>query len=284
MENLIQPAFVKLNLSLNLLPELTDRGYYRVLFINTQAALHDDVVIKKKPRGIRINESTIEGEKNLAFSAAQRVMELFPAQRGVHIDITKRIPVRAGLGGGSADAAAVINGLANLFDIEMSAEERIAIAETLGMDVCYCVIGGLCRVEGYGNRVTRIPADMPRISTLIAIPPETKPSTGWAYSIIDTKQTGKYLKKVPALLEAITTRDISGIAANLHNDFQKPIEKRYPVSRFLRETMVKHGALGSLLAGSGLAVYGLFADTGTMKNARKMLEKNGVRCIETYTF
>ncbi len=283
MENTIQKAYAKLNLSLNLFPELTDRGYYRVLFINTQATLHDDVIIRQSTEGIIINDIFIDGTANLALSAAQSVIKRYQISGGIRIDIKKHIPVRAGLGGGSADAAAVINGLSLLFGLDMSMEDRTALAGKLGMDVCYCVVGGLCSVEGGGDRVIKLLFETPAIDILIAVPPETKPSTAWAYSILKKEEMGKGREKVPVLLDALAQRDIPAIARNLHNDFQGPIERHYPVTGLLRKKMLESGALGALLAGSGLAVFGIFDNPAAMKDARAELEKEGARCIATHT-
>lgn len=282
MENTIQKAYAKLNLSLNLFPELTERGYYRVLFINAQAALHDEVAIRQCTEGIIINDTVIDGAANLALSAAESVAKRYPLPGGICIDIKKRIPVRAGLGGGSADAAAVINGLSLLFSLEINVKKRTALAGELGMDVCYCVVGGLCRVEGGGDRVTKL-FGMPTIDILIAVPSETKPSTAWAYSILKKEEMGEGRKKVPVLLDALARGDIPAIARNLHNDFQRPVERQYPVTGLIRKKMLESGALGALLAGSGLAVFGMFDDPAAMETARVELEKGGARCITTHT-
>jgi len=282
MENTIQKAYAKLNLSLNLFPELTERGYYRVLFINAQAALHDEVAIRQCTEGIIINDTVIDGAANLALSAAESVAKRYPLPGGICIDIKKRIPVRAGLGGGSADAAAVINGLSLLFGLEINVKKRTALAGELGMDVCYCVVGGLCRVEGGGDRVTKL-FGMPAIDILIAVPSETKPSTAWAYSILKKEEMGEGRKKVPVLLDALARGDIPAIARNLHNDFQRPVERQYPVTGLIRKKMLESGALGALLAGSGLAVFGMFDDPAAMETARVELEKGGARCITTHT-
>ncbi len=283
MENTIQKAYAKLNLSLNLFPDLTDRGYFRVLFINTQAALYDEVAIRQTGEGISINDPVIEKAENLALTAARLMAGRYSLPGGLGIDILKRIPARAGLGGGSADAAAVINGLSLLFGLRMSSENRCSLARELGMDVCYCVVGGLCRVEDSGDRVTKLPFCMPEIDTLIAVPRETKPSTAWAYSILQKDELGAGHKKVPILLDAIKKRDIPAIARNLHNDFQNPIEQHYPVTRFVREKMLESGALGALLAGSGLAVFGMFGSRAAMNDAREALEKEGMLCFSTRT-
>jgi len=125
---------------------------------------------------------------------------------------------------------------------------------------------------------------MPEIDTLIAVPSETKPSTAWAYSILEKDGLGAGHGKVPILLDSIKKRDIPAIAKNLHNDFQMPIEKQYPVTRFLREKMLESGALGAMLAGSGLAVFGMFSTRTAMEDAREILEKEGAQCFATRTF
>jgi len=284
MENTILKAFAKLNLSLNLLPARGEKGYFNVLFINTQVELHDLVHLSTAPdKVIRMNDSVIDKESNTAYRAASLMFERYRLPGGISITIYKNIPIKAGLGGGSADAAAVMSGLAGRYHLSVSADERISLAKTIGMDVCYCVIGGLCKIEGIGDRVQRLPWAMPPIDLLIATPPAIKPSTRWAYSIIKESEIGKNREKMDRLLRGIKTHNITLIAENLHNDFEPPIQHFYPVTRFIKETMLQHGALGSLLAGSGLSVFGIFKNMKNILRAREVLEKDRINCIITRT-
>jgi 4-diphosphocytidyl-2-C-methyl-D-erythritol kinase len=284
MGNLILHAPAKINLSLNVLPQRGRHGYYEVSFINTQVNLSDRLIIEPTDRpGIRLNGSAVDNKENLAYRAATLMMERYGLKGGVTLRIEKRIPLRAGLGGGSADAAAVINGLANHTGLHISPEEKNELAQMLGMDVCYCVVGGLCTVSGVGETVTRLPFPLPQLSLLIATPPVVKPSTGWAYSLLREEELGKSLERYKLLLQSIAQGDTYGIVGNLHNDFELPIERRFPLVASIKATMADEGADAAMLAGSGLSVFGIFSDMGAMQHAMEKLKKSGVQCFMTKT-
>ena len=152
MGNTILTAYAKINLSLNVLPRRGEEGYYEVRFVNTQVTLGDRVRISDSAfPGIHMDQLLVDSSENIALRAAHLVCERRGITAGIDIDIEKRIPLRAGLGGGSADAASVINGLESRFGLCMQDREKNEIARRLGMDVCYCVQGGLCTVAGVGE-------------------------------------------------------------------------------------------------------------------------------------
>jgi 4-diphosphocytidyl-2-C-methyl-D-erythritol kinase len=286
MENTIFPAHAKLNLSLNLLPRRGLRNYYTVRFINAQLDLHDLVAIEVNGRGGRVTIETSgedPGPENIAARAAEILLRRYHIDRSVRISIDKRIPVRAGLGGGSSDAAAVINGLTAMLGLPLSPVQKNRIAQELGMDVCYCVTGGLCRIGGVGEIVERLPLDPPSLEVLLAVPEETKPSTAWAYSIVDDGAIGRELTRMDALFEGLKRRDPALVASGLHNDFEAPVGRVYPVVGRIKETLLSYGAAGALLAGSGLTVFGIFTDRHRRQAARAELEGRGIGCIETVT-
>ena len=151
------------------------------------------------------------------------------------------------------------------------------------MDVCYCVVGGLCTVSGTGEIIHRLPFHLPQLDLLIATPHEKKPSTGWAYSTLRKDEMGQSVHKYERLLECIERGNIYGIAENLHNDFELPMERNFPVIGSIRETMTQEGALRALLAGSGLSVFGMFSDKPAMRRAMEKLQKRGIQCFMTET-
>jgi 4-diphosphocytidyl-2-C-methyl-D-erythritol kinase len=287
MENTIFPAYAKLNLSLNLLPVRGPGNYFTVRFINVQLDLHDSITldIGGAWEGVAVEETSvpIPEKDNLALRAAEILAERFALTMGIRVSIDKRIPVRAGLGGGSSDAAAVINGMTELLSLPLSEEEKNGVARELGMDVCYCVRGGLCEVGGIGDVVNPLFMEAPRLELLLALPAETKPSTAWAYSVVDERAIGGGLAKLDGLVAGLRAKDPAAVAAHLHNDFAGFIERAYPVTRRMRETMVSFGAAGALLAGSGLTVFGIFTERAARSAAARALESEGVRCIETST-
>jgi 4-diphosphocytidyl-2-C-methyl-D-erythritol kinase len=277
-------AHAKLNLSLNVFPDKVERGYYRVRFLNTQLSLADSVEVRKTPSPtFLINSKQVDGGENIALRAARLMFEAYGLPGGVVIRLRKRIPPRAGLGGGSADAAAVINGIDTLFGLALKPEEKIGLGKALGMDVCYCITGGLAVVEGIGDVIRPLTLPAPELDVLLATPAERKSSTSWAYSILDPASIGKAEKKLELLIDGIAGKDPNGIARGIHNDFQEPIERHFPVARAIRECLLEHGALNAMLAGSGLSVFGIFENAAGMKRARRDLEGRGVECHRART-
>ncbi|MFW6138650.1 MAG: 4-(cytidine 5'-diphospho)-2-C-methyl-D-erythritol kinase [Spirochaetota bacterium] len=281
MKNINLKAPAKLNLSLNLLPEKGEMDYYKVHFINIQVDLFDTITIQKLPCPGVILEGEMTGKKNLAYQAARMIHRTCHLSHGVKIFLTKNIPTKAGLGGGSADAAAVINGLIRMFELQVDHSQKAALAKKLGMDVCYCITGGLAIVSGIGDKVNKLEIDPPFMYILIATPPVTKPSTGWAYSIIDKTRIGKNLEKSKRLLKGIRNKNIETVSENLHNDFEGPIEREFPVTGYIKKTMLQQGALNALLAGSGLSIFGIFKTTPPLMVAKSQLENNNIRCFIT---
>jgi 4-diphosphocytidyl-2-C-methyl-D-erythritol kinase len=278
-------ARAKLNLSLNVFPEKGERGYYRVRFLNTQLSLADSVEVRKtNAPTLLINRRQVDGGENIALRAARLMFETFGLPGGAAIRLRKRVPPRAGLGGGSADAAAVINGIDMLFGLSLKPEEKIELGKELGMDVCYCITGGLAVVEGIGDVVRPLEIPAPEMDVLVATPAERKSSTAWAYSVLDPASIGKAEKKLDLLIEGIARNNPRGIASCIHNDFQEPIERRFPVTRAIRECLLEHGALNAMLAGSGLSVFGIFENAAGMRRARRELEARGVECHQTRMF
>lgn len=284
MKNIVITSPAKLNLSLNLLPRRGEKGYFNVLFLNTQMTLADTVRISKTgEKTVRINEKEIDSASNIAYRTARLMFDRYDLRCGVCVDIEKKIPLRAGLGGGSSDAASVINGIDLLFDLDLTREEKLSLARQLGMDVYYCVIGGLCRIEGIGDIVQRVESKLPALDILIATPRQRKPSTAWAYSIVDERRIGRETERFDLLLEGIAHQDTEAVARNLHNDFERPVAAHYPFVETVKSEMNRQGARATLLAGSGLSVFGIFETAEAVLRAAKALESPHLMCFPART-
>ena len=285
MKKVTLRAYAKLNLGLNLLPEKTTSGYYKVYFINTQLKLSDRVKIKKLPtkNDIIVLSDEIEGKSNLAYEAAKTIKERYNLAEGIEIKIKKNIPIKAGLGGGSSDAASVINGMIEIFALNIDNGEKLQLAKHLGMDVCYCTIGGLCEVKGIGDEVYPLQIRTPRLNILLIIPANTKPSTGWAYARVREEDLGRNIDKINKLIEALKEGSIYNIAKYIHNDFERVMIREFPFLNDIKEAMLKYGALNASLAGSGLSIYGIFETKKLMKAAAIPFRKRGFRVICTET-
>lgn len=286
MKRIILKAPAKLNFNLHILPEKLANGYFKVKFLNHQAALADTIILEEIPSGIKLicddSRLAIE-ETNLACKAAEVVIKQFAPQKGVKIFLQKKIPVAGGLGGGSADAAAVILGLDKLWNLKLTDLQKLELAKNLGMDVCYSVIGGTCLIEGAGEKVTRLDFSLPPMPLIIISPPYAKPSTAWAYRTLDPKKIGCHLEKLEKLISAIKKKDILAIITNLHNDFEPSIFKAYNEVKRIKKEILKTGAVGALLCGSGLSVFGIFPNRKLAKRAIGVFLKKYPRTYLTET-
>ncbi|HEU4341158.1 MAG TPA: 4-(cytidine 5'-diphospho)-2-C-methyl-D-erythritol kinase [Candidatus Binatia bacterium] len=262
--NIRAPA--KINLYLRVLGRRKD-GYHSIDTIILPVSLFDEIKLTQR-RAVRNPELHVtcdhrlvpEGRKNLAYRAASLLMKEKQIDRAVHIHIRKKIPVGAGLGGGSSDAAAVLVGLNRLFRLGYTRKDLETIAADLGADVPFFIRGAPARARGIGERLTRI-GGFPKI-WLIILYPEIAVSTAWAYKNVRTKLTK------PIVNTSITSplKSCASLRKLLVNDLELVTVSRYPRIGSLKEQLIEHGAEAALMSGSGSAVFGLF------NSRRKALE------------
>jgi 4-diphosphocytidyl-2-C-methyl-D-erythritol kinase len=209
----------------------------------------------------------------LVYKTIKLLQEKFPKKSsGLSLKIKKNIPVKAGLGGGSSDAGAVLKYLNKTWKLNLSQKKLVELAAHIGKDVCYTSIGGLCKVFGVGERIERLKLRLPKLHLLIAIPDIKKPSTAWAYQNVDLSRIGKNEKKPDNIIRAIRDKNTREIAKNLHNDFEYSISKVFPEVNEIKRAMIKSGALNALLCGSGLSCFGVYLDLKSARAAFAMLK------------
>src|SRR3989338_4630383 len=189
--------------------------------------------------------------------------------------IIKKIPIGAGLGGGSGNAAAAIKGLNRLFNLGLNKNKMKKIASEIGSDVPFFIEGGACIVSGIGEKVKKIKSKAKL--NLLVIKPKTGISTNWAYNKLDKcNKKGKnsnQKKKQYNLIKALKSGNIKKISENMHNDFEPIIERKSPIIKKIKSDLVKSGALNSMLTGSGSAVFGIFKDKKAASSAYKSLKR-----------
>ena len=268
-------APAKLNLSLNIFPKKLPSGFYPIKFLNCQVTLFDEIILLEKDKGIEVecdNKQVPKGKANLAYKAAKTLQDKLAKKRGIKIFLKKRIPIAAGLGGGSADAAATLLGLNKLWNLKLTKNELLKIGDKIGKDVCYSLIGGLAEVSGSGEKIKRLLFAMPKLPVVIVTPEKSKPSTAWAYQNVDIKKIGRNEDKLKKLIAAIKKKNLPAIAKNLHNDFEYSIPKAYNEVSKIKKLMVTTGCLGTILAGSGFSVFGVYKNEQTAKKAYQFLK------------
>ena len=248
----------KINLTLDILGKRPD-GYHEVSMIMQSIALHDTLSLEKMREGIglKINVPWMKAdESNLVWKAAALVQERCGLKGGVNIRLTKRIPVAAGLAGGSADAAAVLRGMDRLYGLGFSDEELCALGAELGSDIPFCLMGGTMLSTGRGEVLRRLKG-MPTAWVVLA-KPRVSVSTAWAYQNYDEQGAERHPDN--ALVEQkIIAQDLKEMAPLLCNVLESVTIKKYEVIERYKQLMLEKGALMSMMSGSGPTVFGLTA-------------------------
>ncbi len=262
----IAPA--KVNLSLDVVG-LDDRGYHLLDMIMQTISVFEYITLTKQDEiEIKSNAKYIPtNEKNTAVKAAIKFFEYTGIKSGVLIDITKRIPIKAGMAGGSADAAGVIKGLDWLFKTNLSNEELSKIGLMVGSDVPFMLVGGTKRVKGTGELISNVPR-MPLCYFVVCMP-SIGVSTPEAFSNYDEMNIKTDIQ-TEKLISAIKSKDLKEISKYLGNDLEKAAKSKYTDE--IKEKLINLGALGSVMTGSGAAVFGIFDSEETAKNARDELK------------
>ena len=262
-------AFAKINLMLDINYKRTD-NYHDLFMIMQSVGVFDTVSVEKiKGKDIVIT-CNIDGipldEKNIAHKAAKA---FFKANRirntGIRIDITKRIPHAAGLAGGSADGAAVLVALNEIYEKNLSEDELCDIGVKIGADVPFCIKGGTLLSQGIGEVLS--PVKPLRRCYIVLAKPDCSVNTGAAYSQFDNFGKTHYPNQLE-FLKAIQSRDLKEICLRLENVFEQfiEVENRYEI----KDVMRKNGALGACMSGSGPTVFGIFEKK---ENAEKAAEE-----------
>lgn len=258
-------ARAKVNLSLDVLEKRAD-GFHEIRTVLQEIDLWDDVFLRPSRAGVKLasNRSDVPtGPENLAYRAALLMLDQLKARRrgglggGVEIEVVKRIPVGAGLGGGSTDAAAVLRGMNAIFDLGLSAEELIKLGVRLGADVPFFLLGGTSLAAGIGERLTVLPP--PPSCTIILARPPFELSTAEIYDRWQPGPTaGPY---TPRLLQALRSGNIIRLGAALGNMLEPVAAGIHPELTEIKDIMLKEGAWGASMTGSGSVVFGLLGST-----------------------
>ena len=267
MDEITLKALAKINLGLDVVRRRED-GYHEVRMIMQTIHLYDLLEIQKiREPEIQIvsNLSFLPvNENNLVYKAARLLQEEFALTDGISIKLTKRIPVAAGMAGGSTDAAAMLYAMNQLYDLGLSRRELMKRGVQIGADVPYCLMRGTALAEGIGEKLTPLPP-MPKCQILIAKPPISV-STKMVYEKLDSCEIKEH-PDIDGILDGLKNQDLEQVAASLGNVLEKVTVEAYPVIAQIKECMMEAGALGAMMSGSGPTVFGIFRDRRTAKEA-----------------
>ena len=267
-------AYGKINLTLDVTGRRED-GYHLLDTVMQSVSLWDEVEITPSTDpGVRLrsNKKYLPTDtKNTAYRAAALFLRHCGLEKtGVEISLKKRIPSRAGMGGGSADAAAVLRGLNDLFEAELGVPKLMELGAEIGADVPFCVHGGTCRCRGTGEQVEPI-FPMPDCFLVLCKPPAGI-STPRAYALLDQHPVSR-TQATEKMVRALEAGDLRQIGKSLSNRFEEAM-KLMQVGA-VEKTMLSAGALGAMMTGSGSAVYGIFEGEAAARNCMELLESHG---------
>ncbi len=270
-KTLTRKAYAKINLGLDVLRRRED-GYHEVKMIMQTISLYDTLTFRETETGIAVctdREDLPGDEHNLVYRAAKLLTDTYGIKSGVNIELRKRIPMAAGMAGGSTDAAAVFHGMNELCGLGMTEDEMCRLAVTIGADVPYCIQGGTALSEGIGEILTKLP-DIPDCFLLIA-KPDIDVSTKYVYEKLHAN-TLPYHPDIDGMRTAIEQGTLSGITERMENVLETVTVEKYPVIREIKDFMMENGAMNALMSGSGPTVFGVF-DTKEKADAAYRLLK-----------
>ncbi|ERI94832.1 4-(cytidine 5'-diphospho)-2-C-methyl-D-erythritol kinase [Clostridiales bacterium oral taxon 876 str. F0540] len=262
-------AYAKINISLDAVGKRED-GYHLLRMIMQSIDLYDLININKIDNGIKITSNkpyVPTDERNLAYKASKLFMDKYDIKGGVEIDIKKNIPVAAGLAGGSTDAAAVLKGMRHLYNINISDEEIMELGLQIGADVPYCMVGGTALCEGIGEKITKLKDFKNHI--LVVVKPPFGVSTKEVYQSLDIGKIYKH-PDTEALIKAIENDNIEFISGNMKNVLENVTLRKHRILKDIKYEMLKYGALGAMMSGSGPTIFAFFDD---MLKAQYCFEK-----------
>lgn len=280
MGKITEKARAKINLSLDVTGKRAD-GYHLLRTIMQSVELSDTVIIEYGGSGINLACSDPElpkGEGNTAYRAALLMCREYNIAEGIKIEIEKKIPVSAGLAGGSTDAAAVLRGINRLFALGLKKEELHELGSRIGADVPFCIAGGTVLAEGTGEILTPL-EPLPPVHVLL-VNPGLEISTAQVYGQFRPDNVIKR-PDTRLLVDAAGRKDMRTIAENMVNVLETVTARRHPVIADIKAEMIKLGAMGSLMSGSGPTVFGIFGSRPDALRALRSIEYKGHQSILT---
>ncbi len=276
MDEIKLKALAKINLGLDVVRRRED-GYHEVRMVMQTIHLYDQLLIQKSETpGIQIHSNLSflpVNENNLVYKAGKLLMDEFDIHTGVSVELNKRIPVAAGMAGGSTDAAAMLYGMNQLFGLKLKRKDLMERGVQIGADVPYCIMRGTALAEGIGEKLSSLPP-MVKCPVLIA-KPAVSVSTKFVYQNLKLNEQTPH-PDIDALITDIRNSDLDNICADMGNVLETVTIPNYPVIAQIKEQMLKSGAKASMMSGSGPTVFGLFGDEETAQRARAEMKASGL--------
>ena len=276
-------TFAKINLCLDVLRR-KENGYHEVEMVMTNVDIADVLEIKKlEEKKILLksdNKELAMDETNLIHKAVVMLQKEVKKEFGVEIVLEKNIPMEAGMAGGSADAAATLKAVNELFDLNISEERLLEIGANIGADIPFCIMGGTVLASGIGEKLKRL-KPLPRIKLLI-VKPRIGLSTRKVYESLDIEglnKTGFKHRDVREMVSIIESdkndkEKIDEIAKSLNNILEVPSIRLLPFISDIKKIMMENNCLGALMSGSGTAIFGIYENDEDILKTKEIFEKD----------
>ena len=268
-------ACAKINLGLDVIKKL-ENGYHQVKMIMQTVDICDELLLERADSGIVLTSDCPElsmGTDNLIYKAVRLMQETYRIPGGVRIHLKKRIPIAAGMAGGSTDAAAAMKGMNRLYGLDVPLRDLMSLGLALGADVPYCLMGGTALAEGIGEKLTALPPAPDRF--ILVAKPDISVSTRFVYEHLDAAGLTEH-PDIDGMRAAIEQGSLQGILDRMGNVLETVTIPACPIIRQLKTRMRELGAVNSLMSGSGPTVFGIFLEEQKIRQAREALEKEAL--------
>lgn len=275
MNTCVRKAYAKINLGLDVLGTLPN-GYHEVRMVMQTVDIWDELTFERTASGIAIStdsEDLPTNGDNLIYKAAGLMMEELGIKGGVNIYLRKKIPIAAGMAGGSADAAAAMRGICELYGLQVEDQRLMELGVRIGADVPYCIMGGTALAEGIGERLTELPS--PPDCWLVVAKPDINVSTKYVYEHLDAVGDFSH-PDIDGMITALKEGSLGGIVKRLGNVLEQVTVEAYPIVDDIKNGLRASGALGTLMSGSGPTVFGIFQDKEQADMAALQLERQSL--------
>jgi 4-diphosphocytidyl-2-C-methyl-D-erythritol kinase len=269
MKKICLKAPAKINWTLDVIGK-RDNGYHDVEMIMQSIGLYDRVMLREIRAGIRLRSNSRNiplGSGNIAWKAAELIRRQYRIGRGVEIYLQKGIPIGAGLAGGSADAAAVLVGLNQMWNLGLDELTLKDLGASLGADIPFCISGGTALARGIGEILEPLPSADGIWMVVVKMPFNV--STRLVYEALKWEDI-QNRPSTEKMIKCLTAGDLEGIGTLMCNVLEEVTIRLHPQIQDIKEQLINHGALGSLMSGSGPAVYGIFENRSRAAKAHQV--------------
>lgn len=267
MDKIYIKARAKVNLTLEILDKRKD-NYHNLKSVFQKINLYDEIYIYKTKDDdfkLETNIQELNNKDNIIYKAYIKLKEKFDIISGIKVVLNKKIPMQAGLAGGSTDCASFILGMNKLFNLKLSKDEMTNLGRSLGADVVPCLYNKAVLAEGIGEIITKINTNFNYY--ILVIKPEISCNTKEMYNKLDSIERNLKICNTEKVIKALEDKNLELLADNLYNSFEEAVD-----AKSIKDELIENKALGALLSGSGSCVFGIFKDKQDVKLAYKNLK------------